>query len=513
MNREDTYRSDIASVVDLAMQIDRDRKRSEQTLRRRDREIGRELDSLKQSPRRQILAWLSRISERNGPLLGARLARALRVGSVLLVLAGLILGWITAAAVYYYDGSRPVNVIHVLAVFVGAQLVLIALLLLTLIPRSYLYWLPGARSVLEILDLLSPGRLQRLVSRYLPQEFRQRAEALIGTSRAHGALFGGLERWLVTSSSQLFAVAFNGGALIGCLYLILFSDLAFSWSTTLQVTEADIHSLTHALSAPWRSLVRDATPSLEMIRASRYYRLEDIPAFPGGGATVDPAILGGWWPFLFMCMLFYGLIPRFALWAFSDWRLRRSIHHTLLHLPGVPDLLDRMNRELVETRGRGSESVEETVRTEVKPSETGPVPGASCVIINWGDIPISEDRLSQSVRETWGSSSRGVLSAGGAHSLGQDAETIDRAVDLGREGGAIVFVKSWEPPLEDLHDFLTALRAGLPDAVLIVVSPLGMKHGSDPSPPSPSQLNIWRTNLQLLGDPWLSVQPLRMEES
>jgi hypothetical protein len=279
MSGEESYEPGVRSIVDLAAQLDRDRKKPEAKLRRRDRDIGLDLASLGRSPHKQVLAWLSRVSDRNLSQLGARLTRALRLGTVLLGIAGLILGWLTATAVFYYDGSQPVNVINILVVFVGAQLGLIVLLLITFIPCSLLRWLPGARSVVEILDLLSPGRLQKLASRYLPAEYRQRGETLLGSSRAHRVLYGRMEKWLVTFSSQFFAVTFNVGALLSCLYLILFSDLAFSWSTTLQVTATDIHSLTQALATPWSRLIPDADPSLALIDASRYYRLREALPF------------------------------------------------------------------------------------------------------------------------------------------------------------------------------------------------------------------------------------------
>ena len=512
MKNDVIFQPDIAGVVDLARRVDADGEMTAGELRRRDRAIGRELESLKNSPQKQVLAWLSRVSRLEGPRLGPSVARALRVGTLLLGLAGLVLGGITAAAVFYYNGQRPVNAIHVLAVFVALQLLLLMFLILTLLPRSFLRWIPGAATVLDTLHLLSPGRLQKLASRYLPEEYRHRAAALLGTSRAHRLLFGRLEKWLVVSSSQFFAVAFNCGALLTCLYLIFFSDLAFSWSTTLRVTAADVHSLTGFLSTPWKSLVPDADPSLALIEASHYYRLKEglLPA-AGQEAGTDPALLGGWWPFLVMSMVVYGLLPRVLLWAFSSWRFKSNLSGTILHLPGVTDLLERMNREFVETRAREAEILEAPPTGEAAAAAAHRLGGTPCTLISWSDVPGGGETLSRGAARTWGCTPTGVLHAGGANTIAQDSEVIARAADRGAKGGIIVFVRAWEPPLEEFVDFLGELRAALPGGTPIVAVPLGMDEGPDPGPPGEAHLEMWRQGLLHLGDPWLSVEQLREE--
>jgi len=512
MNSDVIFQPDIAGVVDLARRIDSDEEMTAGELRRRDRAIGREFESLKDSPRKQVLAWLSRVSRQEKSRLGSSVARALRVGTLLLGLAGLVLGGITAAAVFFYNGQRPVNAIHVLAVFVALQLLLLMVLILTLLPRSLLRWIPGAATVLETLHLLSPGRLQKVASRYLPEEYRHRAAALRGTSRAHRLLFGRMEKWLVVSSSQLFAVAFNCGALLTCLYLVFFSDLAFSWSTTLRVTAADIHSLTSFLSAPWRNLVPDADPSLALIEASHYYRLKEglLPA-AGQEAGADPALLGGWWPFLAMSMLVYGLLPRVVLWVFTSWRLQSAVNGTILHLPGVKDLLERMNKEFVETQAREAEVLEASPPGETAAAPVHRLGGAPCALISWSDVPRDDERLSRVAAGTWGCAPTGVLRAGGGNSLAQDGEVITRAVSLSAKGGVIVFVRAWEPPLEEFLDFLGELRAALPGGTPIVAAPLGMDSGPGPGLPGEAHLDMWRKGLLHLGDPWLSVEQPREE--
>ncbi len=501
--------ADPASVMELTARLERDRHQSEEVLRQRDRAIGRKVQPLRLSPVRQVLAWLSLSPGGESPLAGERVRAALRLGNALLVLLGTVLGWLAAAAVFYYDGSRPVNVVHVLAVFVAAQILLLLLLVLTLLPRTLLGRIPGVRGLLETLDLFRPGRLQRLAFRWLPAQYRLKAEALLGASRAHRTLFGRLEKWFITVSSQLFALSFNAGALLGCSYLILFSDLAFAWSTTLQVTPSRVHSLTSLLSAPWRDLLHDAVPSLALIEASQYYRLQGgVLAEGGGGAAADPAVLGGWWPFLVVSMAAYGLLPRLGLLIFARWRLRAALDHTFLHLPGVADLLERMNSELVETQARDAE-IAAVPATPPGGGEGRPLaPGSSCSVVNWGEVPLDGDAILRQAALAFGCHPSEVLSAGAPQSPEEDRVSIRKAAGPSGGGGVIVLVRAWEPPLEEFFDFLVELRSALPPAAPLIVAPAGMGEPAAPSPPEPFQLEIWRQKLGALGDPWLSVKPL-----
>ena len=76
--------------------------------------------------------------------LAQQVAYARRVMSLIVMLAGLMVGNGTAALVFYYDGTQPINVLPVLSVFV-------------LLPIVFLFFL-GMRAVLVKLIPLLLGR-------------------------------------------------------------------------------------------------------------------------------------------------------------------------------------------------------------------------------------------------------------------------------------------------------------------------------------------------------------------
>jgi hypothetical protein len=493
----------LGDLLDLARQLQADRDASASALRHRDRRIGQDLHALGDRPVRQLLAWLDRFRAENSDLHGERADVLHRLGLVILAVAGLLVGWGTAALVFRYDGTHPVNVIHVLAVFVVLQLVMLLLFAVGLLPPAVTRFLPGVGSVQDALRLVSPGRVQHWLARSLPQRYRDQAALVVGKGRAHGRLYGRVDRWVLAHSSQVFAVAFHVGALASALYLVTFSDLAFAWSTTLQTDPAALQRYTDLLSAPWAAFFADGRPTPDLIESTRYFRLKD-GTFP---AATSPEGLGGWWPFLVMCMLVYGLLPRLVTLLLARQRLRAALRQTFQHFPGASDLRARLNAELVETRS--DEPMLDRVDGQAAAGEAAAVPevaGLPAVVVSWAAA------ADEGAARPWvaGMSTMDVtawLEAGGARTPDQD-EAVVAEVAADGEAAILVLVKAWEPPMGEVLDFLTALRrASRPDRSLLV-APLGTTPTGAPAAADPAQLDVWRRTLVRTGDPWLRVLPL-----
>ena len=249
----------LAALIDLETQFERDKTLDRQTLRKREREIGLRLN-LNSERSEIILQWLEQVRDPAKPLPGETANRALRQTGFLLAILGLLTGAGTAVGLFAYDGSKPVNVVNILAVFVFLQIAILALSLLIIFAAGSLKKVPGVGSIIEFLELFSPGRWLPALTKILPGESRAALLESLGRLKTFDTLYGKIRNNLLATLSQIFALCFNFGALACCLALIIFSDLAFAWSTTLQVDSGGFHKIVSTIAAPWSWLASDAAP-------------------------------------------------------------------------------------------------------------------------------------------------------------------------------------------------------------------------------------------------------------
>ncbi|HEX9640209.1 MAG TPA: DUF2868 domain-containing protein [Candidatus Krumholzibacteria bacterium] len=495
----------LGHLFDLSQQLREDSEASDASLRHRDRPIGRELKALESRPAAQILSWLRRIRDESDRPSGNRLHRLHGLGLLVLALAGALVGWGAAAVIFNYDGTHPVNVIHVLAFFVFLQLLLLLFFALSTLPAGAIRWVPGMRALRESFELVSPGRLQRLFTRYLPAGYRDTASSLLGKGLAHQRLYGAVDRWITVHSSQVFAVFFHVGALASVLYLVAFSDLAFAWSTTLQLESADLRRWTDLLSAPWASFFPDARPSAELIETTRYFRLQE-GSFP---AVVSPVGLGGWWPFLVMCMAVYGLLPRLLTWLVARARLRGALRRSFRNLPGTGDLLARLNSELVESHAENPDDddrMQDTHADEARLATT--VGGQRAVIVDWSEAASDHDKASDWLAHAAGLGAEHWHSAGGTRTPEQDQEVISAAAKEQKDSSVLILVKAWEPPMAEILDFLRALRRETKRERMLLVAPVGRDASGALVSADPDDLKVWQQSIGRVADPWLRLLQL-----
>jgi hypothetical protein len=307
-------------------------------------------------------------------------------------------------------------------------------------------------------------------------------------------------RWLVSFWSQLFSVAFNVGALLAVFYLIAFSDLAFGWSTTLAFDSTRFHAIVTALSWPWHALVPEAVPSMKLVEASRYYRL-DTGVLGNTTSAGQAAQLGGWWPFLVAALVSYGLLPRLITLSISGQRLRHHLRDALVRLPGAPELLARMNSPLISTAAPQPE-VSHAMEAVVAAPRAQPANGSHpFTLVAWSGSVANAETLRPRLSAI-GIEQEGLRHAGGAQSTEEDQATI-AALCTGREQGVAIIVKAWEPPLLEFVDFVQQVRARCGAGQPIVV----LLWGGGGSV-SDSDLQVWSLTLRPLKDPNLHVEAI-----
>ncbi|NBB83797.1 MAG: DUF2868 domain-containing protein [Alphaproteobacteria bacterium] len=406
-----------------------------------------------------------------------------RLISLLIVVAAAILGAATGGVVFGYTGEHPVNVIAVLAVFVFLQLLTLMLTGIGMLPAGWRRFVPGLGTLQEAIAAISPGRLAAAAARRLQRPTRTQLTCLAGEWRAHRRALEPVQRWFILASAQTFALTFNAAALLAAVLLVALTDLAFGWATTLDVEASTVRRITSALAAPWAWIAPQAVPAEPLVEQTRYFRLTGVDE------AVEPQKLGGWWPFLVLAMLTYGLIPRCAAWAIARWRLAAAVRHADERLQHEQQQLERMRHALQPAAG-------EPLDADAAPSgrriDLGSV---DLWVVLWAGAP-----------SPFGE--RDALAAGGGRSTEDDRRAADRIAQTDSARPVLIVTKAWESAQLELFDFVDRVRSGGRRAVWLL--PVAVDASGAACDPDEAAWSTWRRTAAGRGDPGLGV--LRLGE-
>ena len=437
----------IGTSLDIHAWLERDQDTALERRLERDRALGEEIDASGDGDR--VLAWWRRIDE-TGDGAGARVQRAQRQATLGLALLGLVLGWLAGAAAFAYDGRAPINLLVVLGVLVGLPGFFLLLTLLAAAGRGL-----GLAGWARALSVTAVGRLG----------LGWIARMSGGRFDLHDVATERLAFWMLFVCSQIFAIGFFAGVLTVCLATVAFTDLAFGWSSTLQLSPESVHGVFTALALPWASVWPDVVPTLELVSESRYYRLENGTIESGRAAA-----LGGWWGFVLASIVVWGVLPRIVLLVLGRWRMAAADRAFLLGHMEVVALVDRLDAGAVEFRADREAAHSETTRESV-PALTAPA-GGGVPWIEWnGALALPE--VSRWA-ELQGVDMAAVVTLG---VLNDDAEISSALSGLGRPERVVLAAKGWEPPTLEFVDFLAAVRRAVGDRCMVVVLPVSLSGG------------------------------------
>jgi len=499
----------LSEIVDLEAQLIRDGEQEPDRLWDRDRALSAELaanfggdEPVERTA--VVREWLDLLRRKTGGTsLGERMQQGFRLLTVVSVVAGLVAGWGAAQLVMAFDGTHPVNVISFLGVFVFAQMALVLLYLaMAIAARSdwarRLNPLDGVlvdlfRSVGMVLSRLS-GRVGRSDGESAFASAGRRLTQI----RSRSALYQGVERRRLMSAIQAWAVAFNVGALLGALRLIAFTDLAFGWGSTLQLSVDQLTGLCSAMAAPFGWIWPDAVPSAELIAQTQYARLEG--AFVAGSSSTQTGL---WWPFLVASLICYGLLPRVVTLAASARSGAKLLgRFDLDHRPDVAQLMRRLRPRHVDTRGGGGGSELDEPGGESSLATAFTADGGECVVVLWRDAPGDQDALRRLLGDELDLTVSARFDAGGADYAVTEAALSALASE--HQGRPIaILVEPFVDPDRAFRRFAGEVRQAVgPDVgvhVFLVASA---------SERSKRRLRLWRQELQALGDARLGVDLL-----
>lgn len=373
---------------------------------------------------------------------------------------GAVSGTALAGAVLHYDGSVPINVLTVIGVLVVLPLVF--LLLSGVLPFVSTTSLAGEVNVGGIIIAFLKRRHPAAEAFFSDHQTNESRDKLL--------------RWRMLLCSQQFGLTFALAALAVLVLRVSFSDLAFGWSTTLDIEANRLSGWINTIAAPWARWSAAAIPSLELIEQSRYYRLETAER------EISAALLATWWIFIALCLAVYGVVLRALALVVATLGWRRAVAGYLLGHSEIAALIDRLDTPEMSSGATSDEVLGDVV------NRAAPTLGASTradLIILWNGAtgPMSD------------ANAQSIIEAGGEHSIDADLHALE-TLSAPPRGVVQVITKAWEPPLLELHDYLNALRERVGRGVSIVVHPVG----ANGEAPSEHDVDVWRRSLVRLQD-------------
>ena len=400
-------------------QYQRDQRQSPAFLHRRDRRYALDRG---EDHKPDIPHWLGQLQALDGTSPGATTElRFWRHFATAFISAGALLGIVTMSGLLFYDGGQQINI----TVILGVILLQLMLALFTAC-QGLAGWQPWAPLVHSLQHRL---------------EKRQPSSAL-------WPMFSPM----MARTSQAAGLAFGITGLLTLLVSVVVQDLAFGWSTTLETSAEGWYHIVSWVAAPWSGWLPVATPTLDLVTDTRFFRLE------GTGTDTAGIRWGAWWPFVAMAWLTWTILPRLLLLTVATLDLSRKGQRALADHPGYKALLWRMETPAVET---GSEATDNGQLPVDVSSDTVAVPHTPLVICWAGASP--EGVLATPPAQ--------LLRAGGNQSLQADRDTLT-AIDQQRspdDRQLLVLTRSWEPPTAELEDFLEDAVAQFPDLTLILL--------------------------------------------
>ena len=290
----------------------------------------------KNKPVDQLLSWVESHQGRlKKPILSETLLSYLYTVTLTLIVIASVVGILSGIALLSYNGQEPVNIVYYMAMVIFLPLLTMILALFSMV---------RIKSAQSVLVHISPSYWMEKILKLFPGQTLKDLDTL--------KINPLLSNWIVIKRAQGIALFFSLGLLVSLLVVVITKDIAFAWSTTLQITPESFHSFVNTVAFPWRDWFPTAVPSLELIEQSQYFRLGDKL---NEEMIANASKLGEWWKFLTFSTLFYAIILRFLMLLITSFGLRYALKRSFLTLEGVSTLLHDMNEPIISTHATTAE--------------------------------------------------------------------------------------------------------------------------------------------------------------
>ncbi len=340
----------VGNIIDLEYFLRQDnRLNDDKYLKKRDRDIY--LNSVIPqgvvSRKDMLLLWLKEMKKsqlidnnKKALFIGDMYEEFLSLLKTIFMVSGGLLGIVFCLTFFSYKGSEPLNVAYFFTLVLLPQISLLAILLaffsiskLNTINKAGLFPYPIVGFMVEKIFMAISKRVLREFS----AEKRDSFLSAIGVIRQGEQVYGFIFFYPIFIVMQIFGMAFNVGILLSTLFRVLFFDTAFGWQSTLQISPQVVAKMVELAALPWGWLMPAGFgyPDIDQIVGSRIILKDGIYHLTTNN-------LVSWWPFLSLCVLFYGFLPRFIMFIAGKILLNRSLKQQNFDHAACSNLIRRM---------------------------------------------------------------------------------------------------------------------------------------------------------------------------
>ncbi len=220
--------------------------------------------------------------------------------------------------------------------------------------------------------------------------------------------------------SQVAAIGFSLASLLVLFSLLVTTDVHFIWRSTLLSAEQILVFL-KIISLPWQ-FWNDAQPTLDLISISQDNRL--FKGMPVQSTLVN----SNWWQFVLATQLFYAFLMRFIVLVFLNLFFKFSKQKRTSLVYREINISDKNNTI--------KEQPKEIFESDVK---------INFAINNWANF---HTNILKHVESTLSGECINELNAG------PEASDVERLIAERWRETQVIVVKSWEPPLAELSDYM-----------------------------------------------------------
>ena len=362
-----------------------------------------------------------------------------------------ILGLLLSASLLTYSGSEPVNVVYLLLFYILFPILSIVVSLLSIIEIIL------SKNSL-IADIMPPYWLLKIFK-----------TDKIKSYTIPATLF----KTYIIYKAQIISAIFYIGAFISFIVIIATQDIAFAWSSTLSISTDELHRFVEYIAIPWREYLPQAVPSMKLIEFSHFYHIDGLYA-------LNAQIVGEWWRFLAMSIIFYAILPRIIIFPFIYLYHKKIEKDTILSDKRVVKLIRNICEPIIEKSAVGEEKSLKYEHKEYQKVQKSRVYDS---IALWSiDIESAEEILRH-----YDISADTIIEFGGNKRYDLDLNDTKRL-----KGAVLVIVKSWEPPTMDFIDILIEIQKSVDE---IYILPIGLRGYT----PKESDIDIWIGKIKYCG--------------